>query len=188
VKCYAKFINMSRIGKLPIAIPTGTTATIDGAFVTVKGPKGELKEKIHPQVKVDIENNSISVSITDQCDGRQKALWGLFRNLLNNLIIGVNTGFEKKLEINGVGYRVAASGNKLTLNLGFSPPIIFDLPNGITAQVAGNVITLAGINKQLLGETAAGIRKLRKPEPYKGKGIKYVDEIIRRKAGKTASK
>jgi large subunit ribosomal protein L6 len=179
---------MSRIGKLPIEIPIGTTAAIDGDFVVVKGPKGELKERIHPQINIKIENNSISVGIADQSDGRQKALWGLFRNLLNNLIIGVNSGFEKKLEINGVGYRVAASGNKLTLNLGFSHPIIYDLPNGITAQVAGNIITLAGINKQMLGETAAGIRKLRKPEPYKGKGIKYADEIIRRKAGKTASK
>jgi large subunit ribosomal protein L6 len=179
---------MSRIGKLPIAIPNNTTAVIDGDFVMVKGPKGELKEKIHPHVKVEIRDSLIFVDVKEKNFGRDKALWGLFRNLINNMIIGVNFGFEKKLEINGVGYRVAASGNKLTLNLGFSHPVIYDLPDGISAQVAGNIITLSGINKQILGEVAAGIRKIRKPEPYKGKGIKYADEIIRRKAGKTASK
>lgn len=188
MKYYAKFINMSRIGKLPIELPKGTQAKLDGDFIVVKGPKGELKEKIHPNVKIEIEDQLIKVFVPNETIGREKALWGLFRNLINNLVIGVNNGFEKKLEINGVGYRAATAGNKLTLNLGFSHPIIFDLPEGISTQVAGNIITLSGINKQLLGEVAAGIRKLRKPEPYKGKGIKYIDEIIRRKAGKTATK
>jgi large subunit ribosomal protein L6 len=179
---------MSRIGKLPIELPKGTEAKLDGLFVVVKGPKGELKEKIHPNVNIEIVDNIINVKVVDETYGRDKALWGLFRNLINNMVIGVNGGFEKKLEINGVGYRAAIAGSKLTLNLGFSHPIEFVLPAGISGQVAGNVITLNGIDKQLLGETAANIRKFREPEPYKGKGIKYADETIRRKAGKTATK
>jgi large subunit ribosomal protein L6 len=179
---------MSRIGKLPIALPSGTTAKLQDGFLVVKGPKGELKEKLHSAIIVNLKENEISVNIHNQEEKKEKALWGLFRTLINNMVLGVNKPFEKKLEINGVGYRAAVSGNKITLNLGFSHPIDFQLPAGITATIEKNVITLSGINKQLVGEMAAQIRKLRKPEPYKGKGIKYIDEIIRRKAGKSSAK
>lgn len=179
---------MSRIGKLPIALPAGTTAKLQDGFLVVKGPKGELKELLHSAVVVNITEKEIEVGIKNQEDKKEKALWGLFRSLANNMVMGVNTPYEKKLEINGVGYRAAVSGNKITLNLGFSHPIDFKLPEGITAAIDKNVITLTGINKQSVGETAAQIRKLRKPEPYKGKGIKYADEVIRRKAGKSSAK
>lgn len=179
---------MSRLGKLPIELPSGTQAKLENGFVVVKGPKGELKTQIHNFVKVDIKENEINVSVKNSEDKTQRSLWGLFRSLINNMVVGVNEGFEKKLEINGVGYKVQASGRKLILNLGFSHPIEYDLPEGITAEVEANVITIKGFDKQLVGETAAQIRKFRKPEPYKGKGIKYQDEVIRRKEGKTAAK
>lgn len=178
---------MSRLGKLPIELPSGTQVKIDGDFIVVKGSKGELKQKLHNLIKVEISDKEIKVATSGE-GKNANALWGLFRSLIKNMVIGVNQGYEKKLEINGVGYRAAASGNKLTLNVGFSHPVIFDLPEGIKAEVQGNTITLTGIDKQLVGETAAQIRKIRKPEPYKGKGIKYSDEIIRRKAGKAAGK
>jgi large subunit ribosomal protein L6 len=179
---------MSRVGKQPIKIPQGTEAKIADGFIIVKGPKGELKEKLHPAVKAEINGSEILVSVNQPEIKKERALWGLFRSLLNNMIVGVNQHFEKKLEINGVGYRASVAGNKLMLNVGYSHPVEYLLPNGVSAAVAANVITLTGASKYLVGETAAEIRKIRKPEPYKGKGIKYVDEVIRRKAGKTAAK
>lgn len=178
---------MSRLGKLPIILPAGVSAELKNSTLTVKGPKGELKLAIKLGILMTISAEEINVSVApDMKTGG--AFWGLFRSLINNMVLGVSLGFSKKLEINGVGYRVAASGQKLTLNLGFSHPIEFILPDGITAVVEGNSITLSGADKKLVGETAARIRKLRKPEPYKGKGIKYSDEIVRRKAGKSAAK
>jgi len=179
---------MSRLGKLPIELIDGTQAKLENGFIIVKGPKGELKQAIHNLIKVDISDKKIVVKIDKENDKQQKALWGLSRSLINNMVIGVNEGFMKKLEINGVGFRAAVSGQKLTLNLGFSHPIEYDIPAGITAQVEGNIVSISGIDKQLVGEVAAQIRKKRKPEPYKGKGIKYIDEVIRRKAGKAAAK
>ncbi len=178
---------MSRLGKLPIELPNNTQAKIEQDFIVVNGPKGEIKQKLNPMVKVEIINNQIKLSILGQ-SLEEKALWGLYRSLINNMVIGVNQGYEKKLEINGVGYRASVSNNKLTLSVGYSHPVIFDLPQGINAKVEANLITINGIDKYLVGEVAAQIRRIRKPEPYKGKGIKYLDEVIRRKAGKTATK
>ncbi len=150
----------------------------------MRGPKGELKERMHGSVHVAIEAEEIKVTVKDPEEKRDRALWGLYASLIKNMVAGVTEGFQKKLEI----YRASSSGKQLVLNVGFSHPVEFELPAGIDAAVAGNVITVAGIDKQLVGETAAQIRKIRKPEPYKGKGIKYSDEVIRRKAGKSASK
>lgn len=179
---------MSRLGKLPIKIPAGTQVNLSNSFITVKGPKGELKQELSKKVKVEIKNDEIVLSINDINNKEEKSFWGLFRALINNMVTGVNDGYSKKLEIKGVGYKAAVVGNKLTLNLGFSHPVEFILPEGISALVEGSSITISGIDKQLVGELSAQIRKLRKPEPYKGKGIRYSDEIIRRKAGKAASK
>lgn len=178
---------MSRIGKMPIEIPAGTQVKVEGGVVIVKGPKGELKEKLHPLIEVEITDKEIKVLVKGE-GKQQMSLWGLFRSLIKNMVVGVNKEYEKKLEINGVGYRAAISEDKLTLNLGYSNPVIYQLPVGIKAKVEANVITVSGIDKYLVGETAAQIRKKRPPEPYKGKGIKYSEEIIRRKAGKTAGK
>ena len=169
-------------------MPAGVEARIDGEYIIVKGPKGELKQKLHSLVKVVIENNIITVTPSNMEDKEAKAFWGLYRSLVNNMVSGVSKGFEKKLEINGVGYKVVGGGQKLTLSLGFSHPVEFELPVGATSTVDGKFITINGADKQVVGEVAAQIRKLKKPEPYKGKGIKYIDEVIRRKAGKTASK
>lgn len=180
---------MSRLGKLPIEIPTNTEVKLEVDYIIVKGPKGELKESFRPDmVNIKIDNNQILVSIKDKNNQKQKAFWGLYRSLINNMVYGVNNGYEKKLEINGVGYRAQVAGKKLTLNLGFSHPIEINAPEGIDIEVEVNIITIKGFDKKIVGETAANIRKLRKPEPYKGKGIKYTDEIIIRKAGKAAGK
>ncbi len=179
---------MSRLGKKPIPLPDGIQAKIENDFIIVKGPKGELKQKLHEKVKVEINDSEIKVLVEKPEVKKQKALWGLFRSLINNMVIGVNEGFEKKLEINGIGYKASISGQKLTLHVGYSHPVDYMLPKGIKGQVEGNIITISGIDKQLVGEIAAQIRKIRKPEPYKGKGIKYVDEVIRRKVGKAAAK
>ena len=179
---------MSRIGKKPIEIPEAVEVKLDGSILVVKGSKGELKQEIHPLVKVDIKNKEINVSVKNPDDNNEKALWGLFRSLVFNMVLGVTEGFEKKLEINGVGYKAVLQGKTLVLNVGYSHPVEFSLAEGINCVVEQNVITISGIDKQLVGETAANIRKGRKPEPYKGKGIKYIDEIIRRKAGKAAAK
>lgn len=181
---------MSRVGKQPIQIPNSVDVRIAGQDIIVKGPKGELVCRIHPLVSVSQEEvdgaKVLSVSVKDETSKSERAQWGTARACLNNLVVGVTEGFSKKLEVNGVGYRVSASGNKLVLNVGYSHSVEFPLPVGIDAAVADNVITLTGANKELVGQVASEIRSIRKPEPYKGKGIKYVGEHIRRKAGKAA--
>lgn len=179
---------MSRLGKLPIEFKPGTQVKIENGFITVKGPKGELRQKLDEIVDVKIEENKLLVDVKDRQNRQDKTYMGLYRSLINNMVKGVEEGFEKSLEINGVGYRAAVQGRKLIVSAGFSHPVDFPLPEGINAIVEGNVIKVSGSDKQLVGETAARIRKIRKPEPYLGKGIKYVDEVIRRKEGKTASK
>ncbi len=177
---------MSRIGKMPVPVPAGVEVRLEGSRVTVKGPKGELVRELHPNVKVVQADGALTVSVVDPENTGDRALWGLFRNLLRNMVEGVTKGFEKKLEVIGVGYKVSGSGAKIVLDLGFSHEVPVELPKGITALVEKNTITLSGADKELLGETAARIRAFRPPEPYKGKGIKYIDEHIRRKAGKAA--
>ncbi|MDD2353929.1 MAG: 50S ribosomal protein L6 [Patescibacteria group bacterium] len=179
---------MSRLGKLPIKLPTGVSANLDSNILVVKGAKGEMRVDINPLIEIKIENNEIHVAPFKKEGKEAGAMWGLIWSLTRNAVIGVSEGFSKKLEINGVGYRASVAGNKLNMNLGFSHPIEYILPLGITATVEGNAITISGVDKQVVGEVAASIRKIRKPEPYKGKGIKYSDEIIRRKAGKAATK
>lgn len=182
---------MSRIGKNPVLIPTGVTVTRDAnGTITVKGPKGELKWTPHPMITVTIEENQVVVTRDDE-DRFKHALHGLTRTLLQNMVEGVTKGFTKTLEINGVGYRVSVAGSKLVLNLGYSHPIEYPIPAGITFKVDDekkNILYVSGIDKQLVGQVSAEIRGFRPPEPYLGKGIKYADEHIRRKAGKTASK
>lgn len=175
---------MSRIGKLPISIPDGVTITVDGLHVSVKGPKGTLMMDTHRHVTVQVADSQATITVHHPDLQADRALWGLTRVLLSNMVTGVTKGYEKKLEINGVGFRAAVAGKVVNLNLGFSHPVEFPIPEGITVTVEKNVVTIAGIDKQLVGQTAANIRSLKKPEPYKGKGIKYVDEVIRRKAGK----
>lgn len=178
---------MSRLGKLAIQINNTIKVDLVDSVLTIKGPKGELKLNIPEIVELKISPEEILVSVTGD-NKKSRSFWGLFRSLINNMVIGVSQGFEKKLEVNGVGYKVALSGRTLKLNLGYSHPIDFELPTGVDANVEGNVITLTSIDKKLLGDTAYKIRRFRKPEPYKGKGIKYQNEVIRRKAGKTAAK
>jgi len=179
---------MSRLGKLPIKLPAGTSASLEGETLKLKGAKGELGLKINSAVELKIENGEISVSPKDKTAKDASALWGLVWSLTRNAVMGVSQGFSKKLEINGVGYRAAVAPGKINLSLGFSHPVEFKLPAGLTAVMEGTAIVLTSANKQLLGEIAAQIRRLRPPEPYKGKGIKYSTEIIRRKAGKSAVK
>jgi large subunit ribosomal protein L6 len=179
---------MSRVGKKPIAIPEKTQVSLKADILTVKGPKGTLTRQIHPGVKLDIGDTEIKAVIDSQ-DRKSRALQGLVRSLVANMILGVSVGFERVLQINGIGYRAEAKGKSVLFNLGYSHPIDFPLPDGITAEVDKNdVVKLMGIDKELLGQTAASIRQLRPPEPYKGKGIKYADEYIQRKAGKTGTK
>ena len=175
---------MSRIGKLPIAIPAGVTITVDPNLITVKGPKGELTQFTLPEVDVKIDGEQIVV--TRHSDEKiAKSQHGLMRALLNNMVNGVSKGFEKKLEINGVGFRLTAKGSQeIEMSLGFSHPVSYKAPEGVTLTVNKMEITVSGISKQQVGQVAAEIRALKKPEPYKGKGIKYADEVIRRKAGK----
>ncbi len=178
---------MSRKGKLPIVLPAGTQAKIENDILIVKGPKGELRQKLNPAIKLEISDKEIKVAVNGESKSG-RAIWGLFRSLINNMAIGVNQAYEKKLEINGVGYRASVTGSKLTLNVGYSHPVVYELPAGISAKVEANTVTIMGIDKHLVGEVAAQVRRVRQPEPYKGKGIKYSDEVIRRKAGKTAGK
>ena len=179
---------MSRIGKMPIAIPAGVTVEIaENNKVTVKGPKGELTRVLPSEMTIKVEDGHVVVERPNDLK-REKSLHGLTRSLLNNMVTGVNAGFEKKLEVNGVGYRAAKSGNTLTLSLGYSHPVEMTDPEGVTTEVQGNVIIVKGIDKELVGQHAANIREKRAPEPYKGKGIKYADETIRRKVGKTGKK
>ncbi|MCK4967519.1 MAG: 50S ribosomal protein L6 [Candidatus Aenigmarchaeota archaeon] len=175
---------MSRIGKQPIDIPEGVEVKIKDNLVSAKGPKGELSQTIHPFVNVEMKDKQISVFVLNPDDKFQRSLWGLTQRLVSNLIFGVSQGYEKKLEFNGVGYRAEVKGKELVLNLGFSHPINYQIPEKINIIVNKKIIIVSGIDKQLIGETAAQIRRFRPPEPYKGKGIKYVDEVIRRKVGK----
>jgi len=179
---------MSRVGKKPITVPEKVKLTFQGRVLTVQGEKGSLNRSIHPAVDLKIENGTINV-VPLEDDQKSRALQGLTRSLVNNMIIGVTDGFERVLEISGIGYRAEIKGKSLVLNLGYSHPINYDLPEGISATVdRNNTIKLAGIEKEKLGQTAATIRQFRPPEPYKGKGIKFAGEYIRRKAGKTGTK
>jgi len=175
---------MSRVGKQPIAIPSGVTITVDPDFVTVAGAKGTLKQFTMPGVTVKVEDGVANVT-RDNDEAVNRSKHGLMRTLVSNMVTGVSQGFSKKLEITGVGYRVAMQGADLKLNLGFSHDVIFKLPQGITATLEQNNITISGIDKQQVGQVAAEIRALKKPEPYKGKGIKYAGERILRKSGKS---
>lgn len=176
---------MSRIGRLPIDIPTGVDIKVDGSAVTVKGPKGELQLTVASPIEVKLEDNQIVVSRPDD-ERESRSLHGLTRTLIANNIVGVTEGYSKGLEIVGTGYRVQQNGSSLEFALGFSHPVTVDPPAGITFTVDGNTkLTVHGIDKQAVGEVAANIRKLRKPEPYKGKGVRYAGEVVRRKAGKS---
>ncbi len=176
---------MSRIGNKPITVPAEVQVKIDGQKITVTGAKGTLERKIHENISVEMEENAIKVIRKDD-EPENKSLHGLIRTLINNMIIGVTTGYSKELQINGVGYRVAKQGNNLNLTLGYSHPVIFEAPSGITFEVPNpNTIIVKGIDKEVVGQTAAEIRTKRPPEVYRGKGIKYADEVIRRKEGKT---
>ena len=179
---------MSRIGKKPITLPKGVDVNINGQDVEVKGPNGKLNRNFHALVQVTKEDGALKISTRD--DSQQaRALWGLSRSLLNNMIVGVSEGFRRVLEINGVGYRAEMDGDTLKMALGFSHPVLYKLPEGIKGQVDRNtIVTLTGYDSELLGQTCANIRAYRPPEPYKGKGIKYAGEVIRRKAGKTGKK
>lgn len=175
---------MSRIGKLPIQIPSGVTITVDPDFVTVTGAKGTLKQFTMPGVSVSVTDGVATVT-RENDEAVNRAKHGLMRTLVNNMVVGVTKSFSKQLEINGVGYRVAMQGADLKFNLGFSHDVIYKLPQGISAVIEQNKITVSGIDKQQVGQVAAEIRALKKPEPYKGKGIKYADERILRKSGKS---
>jgi large subunit ribosomal protein L6 len=177
---------MSRVGKLPITVPKEITVKIENDIISVKGPKGELFQKIHPDVLVEKKDDTIFVKVKNPQDKDDRSLWGLFRTLIFNMILGTTKGFEKKLEISGIGFRASVSGKNLILNLGFSHPVEFTIPSGTNIKVEKNIISISGSDKQLVGETAARLRSIKKPEPYKGKGIKYIDEVVRRKAGKVA--
>lgn len=179
---------MSRIGKKKIVIPAGVTAGVEKNQVYVKGPKGELRLNLHPRITVAFEQNDIITQVANENNKQDRALWGTFASLIINMIKGVTVGFKKQLEINGVGYKAATKGASLMLEVGFSHPVEIKPVSGVKFSVEKNIITVEGADKQLVGEMAAQIRKVKKPEPYKGKGIKYTDEVIRRKAGKTAAK
>ena len=179
---------MSRIGRMPIAIPAGVTVDVaENNKVTVKGPKGTLERVLPTEMEIKVEGAEIVVSRPNDLK-KMKSLHGLTRTLINNMVVGVTSGYEKKLEVNGVGYKVAKAGKKLTLSLGYSHPVEMTDPEGIETVVDGNVIVVKGIDKEKVGQFAAEIRDKRRPEPYKGKGIKYADEVIRRKVGKTGKK
>ena len=180
---------MSRIGKKPVIIPDGVEVKIDGQVVTAKGPLGTETVELRPEVTVKLEGNEILVDIINHEDRKARALWGLSRTLINNAVEGVKHGFTKKLEIQGVGYRANMEGSNLNLVLGYSHPILVTPPEGIKISVEANTkITVTGANKQLVGDVAADIRGIRPPEVYKGKGVRYEGEYVRRKAGKTGKK
>jgi large subunit ribosomal protein L6 len=180
--------SMSRVGKKPISIPDKIKIAYSDRVLTVTGDKGTLSQSIHPAVDLKIEDSVMNVTMISE-DRNSRALQGLTRSLVDNMITGVNQGFQRTLEINGIGYRAELSGKQIVLHVGYSNPVAFDLPEGISATVEkNNNIILSGIDKQKVGLAAAAIRKIRPPEPYKGKGIKYAEEHIRRKAGKTGTK
>jgi len=176
---------MSRIGKLPVKLPEGVNVTLEGQVIKVAGPKGNLEKKMPREVSAAVENGEVKVTAKGSSD-RSKAMHGTFRALISNMIKGVSDGWSKTLEMVGTGYRAETSGGKLTLTVGFSHPVIIEAPEGVTFKVEKNNITVDGIDKEVVGQVAAKIRSVRPPEPYKGKGIKYVGEFIRRKAGKAA--
>ena len=179
---------MSRIGRMPIAVPAGVTVDIaENNQVTIKGPKGTLERVLPAEMDIKLEGNEIIVTRPNDLK-KMKSLHGLTRTLINNMVIGVTEGYSKVLEVNGVGYRAAKQGKKLVLNLGYSHPVEMEDPEGLESKVEGNTITITGIDKEKVGQYAAEIRDTRRPEPYKGKGIKYADEVIRRKVGKTGKK
>jgi large subunit ribosomal protein L6 len=179
---------MSRIGRLPVAIPAGVTVDVkEGNDVTVKGPKGTLERTFAPQMNIEVTGTEVVVTRPDD-KKENKALHGLTRALIHNMVVGVSQGFSKVLEVNGVGYKAQKQGKKLVMSLGYSHPVEMDDPEGVETSVEGNKITVSGISKEKVGQFAAEIRMKRPPEPYKGKGIKYSDEIIRRKVGKTGKK
>lgn len=178
---------MSRIGRQPIEVPAGVNVEFQGEVIKATGPKGSLEVKLLEGLKV--EQNENTLTVTKKLDNEEtQRTFGLQRTLINNIVVGVSQGYERRLEINGVGYRANVAGNTINLSLGYSHPIEFKLPQGVEAKVEKNLIILNSADKQLVGQVAANIRALRKPEPYKGKGIKYVEERIRRKAGKAATK
>ncbi len=176
---------MSRLGKKPILIPEGVEVKIEGYKVTVKGPKGELQREVRPEIKIEIKDNRIFILPKIETK-KTKAFWGLTRVLMANMIKGVTEGYEKKLEIQGLGFRASLEGENLLLQVGFSHPVKVNPPAGIKFSVEKNIITVSGIDKELVGQTAAIIKKIKPPEPYKGKGIKYLEEVVKRKMGKKA--
>jgi len=176
---------VSRIGKLPIDVPSGVTITVNNDNIIVNGPKGSLSQFAMPGLKVLAKDNQVFVE-RENDERFNRARHGLLRTLINNMVIGVSNGFERQLEINGVGYRAAQAGSDLKFNLGFSHEVLYKIPVGVTVSIEQNIITVSGIDKQQVGQVAAEIRALKKPEPYKGKGIKYVEEQIIRKSGKSA--
>jgi large subunit ribosomal protein L6 len=178
---------MSRIGRRPIEVPAGVTIVQENGMVSVTGPLGGMSLKLMSGLKLEQEANQLNVSLTaDNQETRQS--YGLTRTLVANMVNGVSAGYQRSLEINGVGYRASVNGNTINLSLGFSHPVTYQLPNGVSAKVEKNIITLSGYDKQSVGQVAANLRALKPPEPYKGKGIKYVEERVRRKAGKAATK
>ena len=179
---------MSRIGRMPIAIPAGVTVELaENNQVTVKGPKGTLSRVLPSEMEIKVEGSEVTVTRPNDLK-KMKSLHGLTRTLIHNMVVGVTDGFTKELEVNGVGYRASKAGKKLTLNLGYSHPVEMEDPEGLESTVDGNKIIIKGIDKEKVGHYAAEIRDKRRPEPYKGKGIKYADEVIRRKVGKTGKK
>lgn len=176
---------MSRLGKQPIELPSGVEFSLADSVVTVKGAKGTLSLPVKDGVNINVEGSTITLEPANETK-EARALWGTYAAIIRNFVTGVTEGFEKKLEIEGVGYRAEAAGQKLTVNVGFSHPVVIDVPEGLTATVEKNVITIAGIDKHAVGQFAANVRKVREPEPYKGKGIRYQGEYIIRKQGKKA--
>lgn len=183
-----KFINMSRIGKQPINLPAGVSAELKEGAVAIKGPKGVLEIKLHPHITVKQEGADLKVAVLNPEEKKDRALWGLFGSLIQNMVEGVTKGFEKRLEMSGIGFKSELKGKNLVLHIGYSHSVDFAVPAGVEVAMEKDVIIIKGIDKSLVGETAARIRALKKPEPYQGKGIKYAGEIIRRKAGKAAVK
>lgn len=177
---------MSRIGRQVIRIPAGVTVEHINGEVVVRGPKGELKRPISDVIQIKIENDELTLDVVNKEDKTERSLWGTFASHIKNMVTGVTEPFKKQLEVNGVGYRVAMQGKDLKIEVGYSHPVVYVVAEGVVASVEKNLITVESIDKELLGRVAAEIRSIRKPEPYKGKGIKYVDEVIRRKAGKAA--
>jgi len=177
---------MSRIGKQAIKIKEKVEVSVKDDMILVKGPKGELSFKKHPVVAVEVKDNELLLSVKEESK-MASAFWGLTRSLINNMVEGVVNGYEKKLQLEGVGFKVELKGDKLVMALGFSHPVEFKAPEGVKFEVDKNIITVSGIDKVLVGQVAANIRKLKKPEPYKGKGIRYQGELVRRKAGKKAA-